>query len=46
MVGLELPLSIAVAHRIDLVSDLFRTFLEGTKPLFVRYQEPLARARS
>jgi hypothetical protein len=44
--GLELPLSISVAHRIDLVSDLFRTFLEGTKPLFVRYQEPVARAAS
>jgi hypothetical protein len=34
------------AHRIDLVSARFRTFLEGTKPLFVRRQEPVAGARS
>jgi hypothetical protein len=43
--ALELPLSISVAHRIDLVSDLFRTFLEGTKPIFMRYQEAVTRDR-
>lgn len=33
-------------ERRNLISNRFRTFLEGTKPFFVRFQEPAACTRS
>ena len=33
-------------RRRNLISNRFRTFLEGTEPFFVRFQEPAACTRS